>query len=95
MTKILTNTALALLLGVGMSAVAQDDHDQSTQSGAKQEMHEAGRDTKSAVHHAARGTEKGTKKAYRATKRGTKRVVHKSAEETGEGADKVRDKTEQ
>ena len=94
MTKFLTNTALALLLGVGMSSVAQDDHDQSTQSGAKQEMHEAGRDTKSAVHHAARGTEKGTKKAYRATKRGTKRVVHKTAEETGEAADKVQHKTE-
>jgi hypothetical protein len=94
MTKILTNTALAILLGVGMSAVAQDGHDQSTQSGAKQEMHEAGRDTKGAAHHAARGTEKGTKKAYRATKRGTKRVAHKTAEETGETADKVRDKTE-
>ncbi len=90
MTKILTNTALALLLGVGMSAVAQDDHSQSTQSGAKQEMHEAGRDTKDAGHLAARGTEKGTKKAYRATKRG----MHKTAEGTGKAADKVRDKTE-
>jgi hypothetical protein len=92
MMKILRNIAIVLLLGVGIPAVAQDDR--TEHSGANQDMHDAGRDTKSAAHHAVRGTEKGTKKAYRATKRGTKKVVHKSAEKTGEAADKVRDKTQ-
>jgi hypothetical protein len=92
MTKILMNTVLVFLLGVGMFAVAQED--QRTQGDARQDMHEAGSDVKSAAHHAARGTKRGAKKAVRATKRGTRRVVHKTAEETGEGADKVRDKTQ-
>jgi len=73
MTKILMNTALALLLGVGMSAVAQDTS--TTQSGAKQDMKDAGSDTKSAAKNAASGTKKNEKAAH-ATKKGTQKVVH-------------------
>jgi hypothetical protein len=57
----------------------------SQDSGAKQDMKDAGHDTKSAAKSAANGTKQGTKKAYHSTKRGTKKAWHKT-ENTTKGA---------
>jgi hypothetical protein len=60
---------------------------------AKQDIKNAGTDTKDATKSAGHGIAKGTKHAYHATKRGTKKVVHKSARGTRKAADKVEDKS--
>ncbi len=64
----------AVALGMCGTVVAQET--------AKQEMKDAGHDTKAAVKHTGHGIKKGTKHAYHKTKHG----VHK-------GAEKVEDKT--
>ena len=48
------------------------------QESAKQDMKNAGHETKAAVKDAGRGTKNGTKKAYHSTKRGTKKAWHKT-----------------
>ena len=60
---------------------------------AKQDMKDAGSDTKSAVKKTGHGIAKGTKTGARKTKNGTKKVVHGAAHGTAKGADKVEDKT--
>ena len=71
---------------------------------AKQDMKDAGTDTKNAVKNtghgiakgtktAARKTKNGTETAARKTKNGTKKVVHKAAHGTAKTADKVENKT--
>ena len=50
--------------------------------GAKEEVKEAGRDTKKAAVHTGR-----------AVKKGSKKVVHKTADATEKGAEKVKEKT--
>jgi hypothetical protein len=70
----------ALLCGsvVGWSeqpAPAQDN-------GPKQDMKDAGHETKDATKDAAHGTKQGTKKAYHSTKRGTKKAWHKTKDTT-------------
>lgn len=62
---------------LALGAMAQPS-DQSP----KQDMKDAGHDTKNAA-----------KKTARSVKHGTKKVVHKSARATRKGADKVEDKT--
>ena len=66
-----------------------------SQDGAKQDMKNAGHDTKDAAKDAAHGTKQGTKKAYNATKHGTKKAWNKTKNTTKgaahgakEGADK-------
>jgi hypothetical protein len=54
----------------------------SQDSGAKQDMKDAGHDTKNAVKSAGRGTKQGTKKAYHATKNGTKKAWNKTKSTT-------------
>jgi len=54
----------------------------SQDTGAKQDIKDAGHDTKKAA-----------KKTGSAVKKGTKKAVNKTAEKTGQGADKVQDKT--
>ena len=62
---------------LALGAIAQSN-DQSP----KQDMKDAGHDTKNAAKKTARGV-----------KHGTKKVVHKTARATRKGADKVEDKT--
>ena len=54
-------------------------------SGAKQDMKDAGHDTKDAAKDAGHGVKQGTKKAYHKTKHTTKKVWHKT-EDTTKGA---------
>jgi hypothetical protein len=54
----------------------------SQDSGAKQDMKNAGHETKSAAKDIGHGVKKGTKKAYHATKHGTKKAWHKTKHTT-------------
>jgi hypothetical protein len=69
----------ASLLGAPVAALGQQT---STDSGAKQDMKNAGTDTKNATKDAANGTKQGTKKAYHSTKRGTKKAYNKTKSTT-------------
>lgn len=62
-------------VGLGALAAAQD-------SGAKQDMKNAGHDTKNAARSAGHGVKQGTKKAYHKTKHATKKAYHKTANTT-------------
>ena len=75
--RISTLLAAALLCGpvVGWSLQSQPSPPQPT---AKQDMKNAGHDTKNAAKSTARGVKKGTKKAYHSTKRGTKKAYGKT-----------------
>jgi len=64
------------------------------QDSAKQDMKDAGHDTKQAAKKTGHGIAKGTKTAARKTKNGTKKVVHGAAHGTKKAADKVEDKTD-
>jgi hypothetical protein len=75
---LLFGAALACSPVVGMGQ-SRDD------SSAKQDMHNAGHETKAAVKDTGQGVKKGTEKAYHSTKRGTKRAWHKT-EDTTKGA---------
>lgn len=57
----------------------------SQDSGAKQDMKDAGHETKDAAKDAGRGVKRGTKKAYHKTKHETKKAWHKT-KDTTEGA---------
>lgn len=70
----------ALICGPAF-AVAQQSYP-GTDSGAKQDMKDAGHETKDAAKDAAHGTKQGTKKAYHKTKHGTKKAYHKSKDTT-------------
>lgn len=50
------------------------------QNGAKQDMKNAGSETKYAAQDAGHGVKTGTKKAYHKTKHGTKVAAHKTAD---------------
>ncbi len=71
-----------MLAGMLSACVAPIAFSQETQ-GPKQDMKDAGSDTKDAA-----------KKTGHATKKTTKKAVHKSAKKTKEGANKVEDKTQ-
>jgi len=62
---------------------------QSTDSGAKQDMKDAGHETKQAAKDTGRATKKAAKKTGHTVKKGT----HKAAHKTEQGAQKVEDKT--
>jgi hypothetical protein len=51
-------------------------------SGAKQDMKNAGHETKNAAKDAGHGVKQGTKKAYHSTKRGTKKAWRKTKNTT-------------
>jgi Ni/Co efflux regulator RcnB len=63
-------------VGVGIALAQSDDQ------GVKQDMKDAGHDTKDAA-----------KKTGHKVKKTTKKVTHKAAKKTKEGAEKVEDKT--
>jgi len=62
------------------------------QDGAKQDMKNAGTETKNAAKDTGHGISKGTKKAYHKTKRGTKKAYHKTARGTKHAVNKVEGK---
>ena len=78
--RLFANFALAALLAAG-TAFAQ--------TGAKEDMKDAG----SAVVHAGKKTGSAVKKTGKKVGKATKKGVSKAAEKTAEGADKVADKT--
>jgi hypothetical protein len=78
---------LVLLVGLmGVSLTAPQDS-------AKQDMKDAGHDTKEAAKDAGRATQKAAKKTGHTVKKTTQSVTHKAAQKTDEGAKKVEDKT--
>jgi len=70
-----------VLLGTALSLVSQSSY--RAQEGPKQEMKDAGHDTKNAVKHTGKAAKKSAKKA-----------THKSAHQVRKGAGKVEEKTE-
>jgi len=64
-------------------------------SAAKQDMKNAGHETKNAVKDAAHGTKEGTKKAYHSTKRGTKKAWHKTKNTVKGGAEGAKEGAQQ
>ena len=54
----------------------------SQDSGAKQDMKNAGHETKDAAKDAGHGVDQGTKKAYHKTKHATKKAWHKTKDTT-------------
>lgn len=66
----------ALLCGPALALAQQTD------SSAKQDMKNAGRETKYAAKDAAHGTKQGTKEAYHKSKRATKKAYRKTKDTT-------------
>lgn len=82
----LSGVALGAVLAFGMSAgvsAAQQD------TGAKQDMQNAGHDTKNAVVDTGHGIDKGTHKAYHSTKYHTKKAYRSSKYHTKRAAHKA------
>jgi hypothetical protein len=82
MSAFLLAGALACAPGLALSQPFNPTQD----PGPKQDMKDAGHDTKNATKDAAHDTKQGTKKAYHSTKRGTKKAWHKT-KNTVKGAD--------
>jgi hypothetical protein len=80
--KAFSTWMLAIALAGGVSLAAQTTTTTSTGQSAKQDMKDAGHDTKTAA------TKTGS-----AVKKTTKKTVHKGAHATKKGANKVEDKT--
>lgn len=78
---------LTAVLTFGMSSALM-----SAQEGAKQDMKNAGHETKDAARDTGHGISKGTQKAYHKTKRGTKKAYHKTANGTKHVTRKVEGK---
>ncbi|MDR3751558.1 MAG: hypothetical protein P4K94_08750 [Terracidiphilus sp.] len=72
---LVTALVCAPALAFGQPAPAQD-------TGAKQDMKNAGHETKDAAKDTGNGVKQGTKKAYHATKHGTKKAWHKTKDTT-------------
>jgi hypothetical protein len=75
----------AMLLGASLFLAPSFGWSQSTptqDSGAKQDMKDAGHDTKNAAKSAGHGVKQGTKKTYHATKNGTKKGWNKTKNTT-------------
>jgi hypothetical protein len=68
----------ALMCGSGSGWSQQSNPDTS----AKQDLKNAGHETKNAAKDAGSATKKGTKKAYNATEHGTKKAVNKTKNTT-------------
>jgi len=71
--------AFACLPALGFSQQSTPD------PGAKQDMKDAGHETKDAAKDAGHSVKQGTRKAYHKTKHGTKKAWHKT-KDTTEGA---------
>jgi hypothetical protein len=86
--KLVKRLGFSMLLIVALAGIAI-----SQDTGAKQDMKDAGHETKEAAKDTGRATKKTAKKTGHAVKHTTKKVTHKAAEKTDEGAQKVEDKT--
>jgi len=71
----------AVLVGVPALMGSQPSF-QSQDSGAKQDVKDAGHESKDAAKDAGHGVKQGTKKAYHKTKHGTKKAWHKTKDTT-------------
>jgi hypothetical protein len=67
----------------------------SQDSGAKQDMKDAGHESKDAVKDAGHGVKQGTKKAYHKTKHGTKKAWHKTKNTTTGAVDGAKEGAKQ
>lgn len=72
----------ALVLGAALACTPTLGWSQSQDTGAKQDMKDAGHETKDAAQDAGHGVKQGTKKVYHSTKRTTKKAWHKTADTT-------------
>lgn len=82
----LSGVALSAALALGMSAgVARAQQD----TGAKQDMQNAGHETKDAARDTGQGIDKGTHKAYHKTKYHSKKAWHSTKYHTKRAAHKV------
>jgi hypothetical protein len=70
----------ALFLGAALLCAPAPGWSQD--NGAKQDMKDAGHETKNAAKDAGHGVKQGSKKAYHKTKSGTKKAWHKTADTT-------------
>lgn len=77
---------LAAIFAFSLAAFAQD--------GAKQDMKDAGHETKMAAKDVGHGTVRATKKTGHAIGHGAKKVTHATASGTAKGADKIKEKTQ-
>jgi len=75
--KFTTIVLAGTLMCGGAAAFAQND------SGTKQDMKNAGTETKDAAKDTGRGVKQGTKKAYHKTKKGTHKAAKKVSDKTG------------
>jgi hypothetical protein len=80
-----------LFLAIAMAGTA---FGAAPQDSPKQDMKDAGHETKNAAKDAGRGTKNAAKKSGHAVKRTTKKAAHKTASKTEQGAQKVKDKTD-
>ena len=85
---------ITVLLAAGALGMALMPGGAIAQESAKQDMKDAGHETKNAAKDVGHGTATAAKKTGKATKDTTKKVVHKGAQKTDEGATKVENKTE-
>lgn len=72
----------ALLSGPVVGWSLQDQQPATQQPSAKQDMKNAGHDTKNGAKDAGHGVKKGSNKAYHSTKRGTKKAYGKTKSTT-------------
>ncbi len=83
LSTILLTGALVCAPGLSMSQPFNASQDASP----KQEMKDAGHETKNAAKDAGHATKDGTKKAYHKTKSGTKKAWHKTKNTVKGGAE--------
>jgi Ni/Co efflux regulator RcnB len=73
---------LGAVLVCGPAAGWSQQSSPSQDPGAKQDMKNAGHETKDAAKDTGRGVDQGTKKAYHKTKHATKKAWHKTKDTT-------------
>ena len=78
LTALFAAIAWMCIPGSGWSQSSSSSQD----SGAKQDMKNAGQETKSAAKDAGHGVKQGTKKAYHSTKHGSKKAWNKTKNTT-------------
>jgi hypothetical protein len=81
----------ALFLAIALAGTAFGT---APQDSPKQDMKDAGHETKNAAKDAGRGTKNAAKKTGHAVKHTTKKAAHKTASKTEQGAQEVKDKTD-
>lgn len=87
---ILRVALVAVLLPVSMPVLASA---RAQEGSAKQDLKDAGKDTKHAARKTGEAVDHAARKSGRVVKRTTKKGVHKSAQEIHKGSGKVERKT--